>query len=151
LKVILQEDVVGLGEEGDVRDVAPGYARNFLIRRKAALPYSTQAAAMLEQRRDAIEKRKTQKRQSAASVRDRIEAEVITIAMTAGDSGKLFGSVTNAAVAAELEKRGYDIDRRRIEVPDHSLKTVGEHEVRLRLYEDESATLKVVITADGAE
>ena len=151
MKVILQEDVLGLGEEGDVRDVAPGYARNYLIRRKAALRYSAQAAITLDHRRDAIEKRKAEKRTNAAGVRDRIEAEVVTFAMTAGDSGKLFGSVTSAAIAAELEKRGYPIDRRRVEVPDHSLKAVGEYEVRLRLYEDESATLKVVITADGAE
>ena len=147
--VILQEDVIGLGEEGDVCDVSPGYARNFLLRQKAAVPYSTQAVAQLEHRREAIEKRKADKRASAASLRERLEGETLTFEMTAGDTGKLFGSITNAAIAAELESRGYDIDRRRVEVPDHSLKTVGEHEVRLRLYESESATLKVVITGEG--
>ena len=149
MKVILQEDVLGLGEEGDVCEVAAGYARNFLLRQKAAVPYSTHAVAQLEHHRDAIEKRKADKRASAVSLRDRIEAETLTFEMTAGDTGKLFGSITNAAIAAELESRGYEIDRRRIEVPDHSLKTIGEHEVRLRLYESESANLKVIITGEG--
>ena len=149
MKVILQEDVLGLGEEGDVCEVAAGYARNFLLRQKAAVPYSTHAIAQLEHHRDAIEKRKADNRASAASLRDRLEAETLTFEMTAGDTGKLFGSITNAAIAAELEGRGYEIDRRRIEVPDHSLKTIGEHEVRLRLYESESANLKVIITGEG--
>jgi len=149
MKVILQEDVLGLGEEGDVCEVAAGYARNFLLRQKAAVPYSTHAVAQLEHHRDAIEKRKADKRASAVSLRDRLEAETLTFEMTAGDTGKLFGSITNAAIAAELESRGYEIDRRRIEVPDHSLKTIGEHEVRLRLYESESANLKVIITGEG--
>ncbi len=149
MKVILQEDVLGLGEEGDVCEVAAGYARNFLLRQKAAVRYSTHAVAQLEHHRDAIEKRKADKRASAVSLRDRLEAETLTFEMTAGDTGKLFGSITNAAIAAELESRGYEIDRRRIEVPDHSLKTIGEHEVRLRLYESESANLKVIITGEG--
>ena len=149
MKVILQEDVLGLGEEGDVCEVAAGYARNFLLRQKAAVRYSTHAVAQLEHHRDAIEKRRADKRASAVSLRDRLEAETLTFEMTAGDTGKLFGSITNAAIAAELESRGYEIERRRIEVPDHSLKTIGEHEVRLRLYESESANLKVIITGEG--
>ena len=149
MKVILQEDVLGLGEEGDVCEVAPGYARNYLFRQKAAVPYSVHAVAQLEHHRDSIEKRKADKRARAATLRERLESETLTFEMTAGDSGKLFGSITNATIAAELETRGYEIDRRRVEVPDHSLKTVGEHEVRLRLYESESAMLRVSIVSEG--
>ena len=68
--------------------------------------------------------------------------------MSAGASGKLFGSITNVAIAGELDRRGFDVDRRRIEVPDHSLKMIGEHTVRIRLYENQSANVKVVIEAD---
>lgn len=149
MKVILQQDVLGLGEEGDVCDVASGYARNFLFRRQAALPFSEHATTLIEHRREAIERRKEEKRVGAAGLRERLEAEQLTFRMTAGVSGKLFGSITSAAVAAELERRGFEVDRRRIEVPDHSLKMVGEHTVRVRLYENQAANVKVTIESDS--
>ena len=148
MKVILQQDVPGLGEEGDVCEVATGYARNFLFRTRAALPYTTHAMTLLEHRREGIERRKEEKRAGAAGLRERLESEQLTFQMTAGASGKLFGSITNVAIAGELERRGYDVDRRRIEVPDHSLKMIGDHTVRIRLYENQSANVKVVIEAD---
>ena len=148
MKVILQQDVPGLGEEGDVCEVATGYARNFLFRRQAALPFTKDAMTRLEHRRDAIERRKEEKRTGAAGLCERLEGEELTFRMTAGASGKLFGSITNVAIAGELERRGYDVDRRRIEVPDHSLKMIGDHTVRIRLYESQSANVKVVIEAD---
>lgn len=149
MKVILQADVPGVGEEGDICDVASGYARNYLFRQQAAVPYSSHAVTLLDHRRGTIERRKEEKRAGAAGLRERLENEDLTFHMTAGTSGKLFGSVTSVAIAAELEKRGYSIDRRRIEVPDHSLKLVGEHEVRVRLYESQAATLRVVIEPDA--
>ena len=148
MKVILQQDVPGLGEEGDVCEVATGYARNFLFRRQAALPFTKDAMTRLDHRRDAIERRKEEKRAGAAGLCERLEGEELTFRMTAGVSGKLFGSITNVAIAGELERRGYDVDRRRIEVPDHSLKMIGDHTVRIRLYENQSANVKVVIEAD---
>ena len=148
MKVILQHDVAGLGEEGDVCEVATGYARNFLFRTRAALPFTRHAMTLLDHRRDGIERRKEDKRTGAAGLRERLENEELTFRMTAGVSGKLFGSITNVAIAGELERRGYEVDRRRIEVPDHSLKMIGEHTVRIRLYENQSANVKVVIEAD---
>jgi large subunit ribosomal protein L9 len=148
MKVILQHDVVGLGEEGDVCDVATGYARNFLFRTQAALPFTGHAMNLMQHRRVGIERRKEDKRTGAAGLRERLENEELTFRMTAGASGKLFGSITNVAIAGELERRGFDVDRRRIEVPDHSLKMIGEHTVRIRLYENQSANVQVVIEAD---
>lgn len=149
MKVILQQDVLGLGEEGDVCDVAPGYARNFLFRKQAALPFTDHAITLIDHRREAIERRKEEKRVGAAGLRERLEAEELTFRMTAGVSGKLFGSITSVAIAGELERRGFDVDRRRIEVPDHSLKLVGEHTVRIRLYENQAADVKVTIESDA--
>lgn len=149
MKVILQQDVAGLGEEGDVCEVATGYARNFLFRRQVALPFTRHAMTLLEHRREAIERRKEEKRVGAAGLRERLENEELAFRMTAGVSGKLFGSITSVAIAGELERRGYQIDRRRIEVPDHSLKMIGEHTVRVRLYENQSANVKVTIEADN--
>lgn len=148
MKVILQQDVAGLGEEGDVREVANGYARNFLFRKQAAMPFTKHAMTLLEHRREGIERRKEEKRVGAASLRERLENEELTFRMNAGASGKLFGSITSVAIAGELERRGYELDRRRIEVPDHSLKMIGEHAVRVRLYENQSANVKVTIEAD---
>ena len=145
MKVILQADVPGVGEEGDVCEVASGYARNYLFRSQAAVPYSNHAVTRLEHHREAIDRRKKEKRAGAAGLCERLENEDLTFRMTAGTSGKLFGSVTSVAIAAQLKKRGYDLDRRRIEVPDHSLKTIGDHVVRVRLYENQAANLKVVI------
>ena len=150
MKVILQKDVLGLGEEGDVCEVAPGYARNFLFRNQSALMFTNHAMTLIEQRRDSIEHHKVEKRVGAAGLRERLEAEELTFRMTAGVSGKLFGSVTSVAIAAELERRGFDLDRKRIEVPDHSLKMIGEHAVRVRLYENQAASVKVTIEAETA-
>jgi large subunit ribosomal protein L9 len=148
MKVILQHDVVGLGEEGDVCEVATGYARNFLFRTQAALPFTGHAMNLMQHRRVGIERRKEDKRTGAAGLRERLENEELTFRMTAGASGKLFGSITSVAIAGELDRRGFDVDRRRIEVPDHSLKMIGEHTVRIRLYENQSANVQVVIEAD---
>jgi large subunit ribosomal protein L9 len=146
MKVILNKDMPNLGEEGDVCDVANGYARNFLIPRQIAVPYNKQTLAMFEQKRSAIEKRKEEKRQAALSLKERLEAEELELSMPSGESGRLFGSVNNATVAEALGKVGIDVDRRRIEVPDNTLKQVGNYVCRVRLYDNEEAELKVKVT-----
>ena len=147
MKVILYQDVVGLGEEGDIKDVAPGYARNFLLPKKLAVAHTKQNLADLEHRRAAIEKRKEAKRTEALGLKERLEAEELTFAVPAGENGKLFGSVNNVLVAQELEKRGYQIERKRIEIPDHAIHSVGAYKVRIRLYDKEEAMIKVAVEA----
>ncbi|NBB89621.1 MAG: 50S ribosomal protein L9 [Spirochaetes bacterium] len=148
MKVILNNDVGNLGEEGDVKDVADGYARNFLIPKGMVMPYSRQNLALIESRRATIEKRKEDKREQAKTAKDRLEGEPLTIRMTAGERGKLFGSVTSQAIAEELEKRGIDVERKRIDIEDGTIKTLGTHTVRVRLYAEEEAQLKVVVEPD---
>ncbi|MBN1835950.1 MAG: 50S ribosomal protein L9 [Spirochaetales bacterium] len=146
-KVILNEDVAGLGEEGDVKEVAAGYARNFLYPRKAATPYTKHNLQQLEGRRAAIERRKEEKRTEAMGLKERLEAEELQFVMPAGESGKLFGSVNNATIAQELEKRGYSLEKKRIEVPDHNIRIVGTHTVKVHLYGTEHAQVTVVVEA----
>ncbi|NBF41341.1 MAG: 50S ribosomal protein L9 [Spirochaetes bacterium] len=148
MKVILNSDVSNLGEEGDVKDVADGYARNFLIPRGMVMPYSRQNLALIESRRATIEKRKEDKREQAKTARERLEGESLTIQMTAGERGKLFGSVTSQTIAEELEKRGIEVERKKIDIEDGTIKTLGTHTVRVRLYADEEAQLKVVVEPD---
>ncbi len=147
MKVILNQDVIGLGEEGDIREVATGYARNFLLPKSLAVPHTKANLASLERRRGAIEQRRTAKRTEALGLKERLEAEELKFAMPAGENGKLFGSVNNATLAAELEKRGYQIEKKRIEVPDHAIRATGTYKAKVRLYDKEEAVLKLVVEA----
>jgi large subunit ribosomal protein L9 len=145
MKVILNQDVVGLGEEGDIKEVAGGYARNFLLPKKLALPHTKQNLASLEHRRAAIEKRKEDKRAEALGLKERLEAEEIKFVMPAGENGKLFGSVSGALVVQELEKRGYQIEKKRVEIPEHTIRSVGTYKIRIKLYDKEEAIVKMVV------
>ncbi len=147
MKVILNQDVAGLGEEGDIKEVADGYARNYLMPKKMVLPYSKQTLIQLESRRSAISQRKEEKRREAMSMKERLESEELVFTMPAGESGKLFGSVNNAMIAQQLESRGYTIEKKRIEVPEHNIRMVGNHQVKVRLYGNEEAKVKVVVEA----
>jgi large subunit ribosomal protein L9 len=145
MKVILNQDVIGLGEEGDIKDVANGYARNYLLPKALAVPHTKAFLAQLEHRRASIDKRKEAKRHEAAGLKERLEAEEIRFSVPAGENGKLFGSVNNGNVAVELEKRGFTIEKKRIEIPEHFIRAVGTYKVRIRLYDKEEATIKLVV------
>jgi large subunit ribosomal protein L9 len=145
MKVILNQDVVGLGEEGDIKDVANGYARNYLLPKKLVVPHTKEFLAQLEHKRTAIDKRKEGKRLEAASLKERLEAEEIRFSLPAGENGKLFGSVNNTNVVAELEKKGFTIEKKRIEIPEHTIRSTGTYKIRIRLYDKEEATLKLVV------
>jgi large subunit ribosomal protein L9 len=145
MKVILNQDVIGLGEEGDIKDVASGYARNFLLPKKLAVPHTREFLATLEHKRASIEKRKSEKRLEAAGLKERLEAEEIRFSVPAGENGKLFGSVNNTNVSVELEKRGYTIEKKRIEIPEHTIRSVGTFKIRIRLYDKEEAVVKLIV------
>jgi large subunit ribosomal protein L9 len=147
MKVILNQDVIGLGEEGDIKDVANGYARNYLLPKKLAVPHTHEYLVILEHKRVAIEKRKEAKRLEAAGLKERLEAEEIRFSVPAGENGKLFGSVSNVNVAVELEKKGFQIEKKRIEIPEHTIRSVGTYKIRIRLYDKEEATVKLVVEA----
>ena len=147
MKVILNQDVPGLGEEGDIKEVAGGYARNYLLPKNFALPYTKQNLTRLETRRVAIESRKEEKRREAMSIKERLESEELVFSMPAGESGKLFGSVNSAMVVQELEKRGYTIEKKRVEVPEHNIRMIGSYTVKVKLYGNEEAGLNVMVEA----
>lgn len=145
MKVILNQDVPNLGELGDVKDVAAGYARNYLLPRGLAFPFSPSAVAMFASRKAEIEARKAEKRKNSVDLKTSLDAEELVLDMPAGPNGKLFGGVSNATVADELTKKGYSVDRKKIEVPGRVIKSVGNYKVYIRLYEKDEATLKVVV------
>ncbi|MDR2739580.1 MAG: 50S ribosomal protein L9 [Treponema sp.] len=147
MKVILNKDLSPLGEEGDVKDVAKGYARNYLFPRGIALPYTDSTVALFESRREEIEARKEDKRKDALGLKEKLENLELVIVMPAGANGKLYGAVTGQTVADELTKRGFQIERKRVEVPGNSFKSVGKYKVTVKLYE--SAAAEISITVEG--
>ncbi|UTC51752.1 50S ribosomal protein L9 [Treponema sp. OMZ 855] len=147
MKVILNEDVKHLGEEGDIKDVAKGYARNYLFPRDLAVPCNSFTLAHFESRKEEIEQRKAVKRQNAAGLKEQLEALTLTIVMPAGPNGKLYGAVTNQTVSDELQKLGFEIERKRIELPGLTFKSVGHYNATLKLYEAAVAVLPIVVEA----
>ena len=145
MRVILNQDVPNLGELGDVKDVASGYARNFLFPRSLAFAHNAKSMVLFEKRKAEIEAIKTSKRSASATLKEKIEAEEIILVLPAGANGKLYGAVTGHNVGDELLKKGIEIDRKRIEVPGRSIKSVGSYKVAIRLYEKDEATLRIVI------
>jgi large subunit ribosomal protein L9 len=145
MKVILNKDVPNLGEIGDVKEVAPGYARNFLFPRSLAFAHNAKTVALFEKRKAEIEALKQQKRAASAGLKERIEAEELAITVPAGANGKLYGAVTAHTIADELAKKGVEVERKKIEIQGHSIKSVGNYKVLIRLYEKDEATLRLAI------
>ena len=147
MKVILNKDLATLGEEGDVKEVAKGYARNYLFPRGIALPYTPRMIAIIEGRRTEIEQRKEQKRLDARGLKEKLDSFELSLTMPAGANGKLYGSVTNQTIADELAKNGFQIERKRIELAGNGFKSVGKYKANIRLYENQSAEILITIIA----
>ena len=151
MKVILNEDVKYLGEEGDIKNVAKGYARNYLFPRNLAVPCNEFTLAHFESCKEEIEAKKAAKRQDAASLKERLEALSIKILMPAGPNGKLYGAVTTQTLFDELQKLDFDIERKRIEIPGQTVKSTGAHKAIIKLYENTSAEISFTVEAQIAE
>lgn len=151
MKVILNADVKYLGEEGDVKNVAKGYARNYLFPRDLAVPCNEFTLAHFESRREELEAKKAVKRQDAATLKEKLEAAEIKILMPAGPNGKLYGAVTTQTLFDELQKLQFDIERKRIEIPGQTVKSAGEHRAVIKLYENSTAELKFTVEAQITE
>jgi large subunit ribosomal protein L9 len=149
MKVILTKDVEGTGKAGEVKDVADGYARNYLLPRKLAVPASAGALKGVEQRQAAESKRAAAEETGARTLAERIQASPITVTAKVGDQGRLYGSITSADVADELGRRlGEPIDKRRIELSE-PIRQLGRFEVPIRLHRAVTATLTVDVQAEA--
>ena len=151
MKIILNQDIHNLGEEGDIANVARGYARNFLLPKGFAVLHTKQNIAAFEHKRDAIEKRKAEKREAAQTLKERLQGIVLELKMSSGQNGRLFGSVTNSMVMDELTKLGIPIEKKRIEIPSHTIKVSGSYTLKIKLYGSESAQIKLWINKEEVE
>src|SRR5438876_3336712 len=148
MKIILQKEIEKLGAPGDVVDVADGYARNYLVPRGMAVPASKGAVRHADSLRRAHQERVAKAQKEAQAVADRLTASPIKVRAKAGEEGKLFGSVTAADVAEQIERQtGETIDRRMIHL-DEPIRSVGVHEVRVHLHPEVNAPLSVEIEAE---
>lgn len=151
MKVILLEELKGRGGEGDVIDVANGFANNFLYPKKIAIPATKGNLKQLELRKHNIEKREETRINSASSTKESLEGIVVKIEAQVGEEGQLFGSVTSQMIADTLkEATGLDIDKKRVDLKA-PIKTAGEHEVVVSLYRDIKSTVRILVGGAEAE
>jgi len=148
LKVILKQDVKGLGQSEAIVEVAEGYARNYLIPRGLAVEASDGRIRELNLRKKAEKNKKDRAHAEAVKLAERIEGKVIKIKMRSGEGGKLFGSVTTREIAEVMERvYGIKIDRKQIELKE-PLKSLGSFSLTVRLHPGVQAKFNLVVTAD---
>ncbi|MBQ3696865.1 MAG: 50S ribosomal protein L9 [Spirochaetales bacterium] len=151
MKIILNQDVPNLGEEGDVCVVKDGYARNYLLPTGAAVLYNNENLSIFKSRAAAIEKRKIAKREASASLKEQLDSVTLKLVVSASETGRLFGSVTSLMIQEELAKLGYNIERKRIEVATHTIKQVGMYSARIHLYENASSVIKLDVVSEAEQ
>jgi large subunit ribosomal protein L9 len=147
MEVILREDVEKLGSRGQVVNVAAGYARNFLLPKRLAVVATESNKKIVEQERHAHLRREAKETADAQDLAKLMSTVSVTIAQKAGDNDQLFGSVTAQDIASALEKQGYTIERRKIQLPE-PIKQLGEHKVQLRLHRDVTTELPVNVVRE---
>ena len=148
MEVILKEDVANLGHRGDVVKVADGYGRNFLLPRKLALQATLANKAVIETMKTAAARRSASEKVQAEELVAKLAPLVLSFTRKSGESGQLFGSVTSADIASELAAKGFEVDRRKIQL-DEPLKSVGDFSVAIKLHREVTAHVKVKVLAEA--
>jgi large subunit ribosomal protein L9 len=146
VRLILREDVVALGDAGDVVDVKPGYARNYLLPQGKAILATAARVNELEHHKRVIAEQLARQLKELKAVKQKLEGQVLEFRAQAGEEGRLFGSITAQQLAEQLAEKGMDVDRRKIVLAE-PIKNVGEHTVSIRLQGDLTADVKVRVEA----
>ncbi len=147
MKVIFVKDVPGLGEEGDVMEAAPGYARNYLFPKGFAVEDSAFNRNRLKEQQKKIELRKLKKREEAQEAANAVSELSITIQAAVGKNEKLFGAVHENDIIKALKEQGYEIEKKNILLSE-PIKTTGAYKVKIKIYEDIEAELKVWVVKE---
>jgi large subunit ribosomal protein L9 len=150
MEIILREHVEHLGKRGEIVKVSDGYARNYLLPRKLALPATEGNKKHVERERKIMEGREAEEKSGAEGIAARLSAIDITIARRVGDTEQLYGSVTAGDITEYLRAKGFEIDRRKLILPE-AIKSIGEHSVPLKLHREVTVPLKVKVVKEGAE
>ena len=148
MEIILREHVEHLGQRGEIVKVADGYARNYLLPRKLALLVTEGNKKQIERERVKFEAREAEERKTFEAIVARLANVEIVIARKVGETEALYGSVTSADIAEALAAKGFDIDRRKLQLVE-AIKTIGEVDVPVKLHRDVSTTIKVKVVPEG--
>ena len=147
MEVILREHVDNLGRRGEIVKVAAGYARNYLLPRKLALPATDGNKKHVERERKIMESREAEEKGQAEAVASKLALIDISIARRVGETDQLYGSVTAVDIADYLKGKGFEIDRRKLILPE-ALKTLGEHTVNMKMHREVTVPLKVQVVKE---
>jgi large subunit ribosomal protein L9 len=147
MEVILRDHVDNLGKRGEIVKVANGYARNYLLPRNLALPATDANKHWIARERKIAEAREGEERGGAEALAERLVALDLQVSRKVGDNDTMYGSVTNADIADLLKAKGFDIDRRKILLPD-ALRTLGEAHVPVKLHRDVTVQLKINVVKE---
>jgi large subunit ribosomal protein L9 len=148
MEVILKEDVPKLGHRGDVIKVAEGYGRNYLLPRKLAIEATQANKAVIEQMKQAAVRRSAVEKADSEALAKQLESVRLSFHRKAGEKDHLFGSVTSSDIAEALEQKGFNIDRRKIQLSE-PLKNLGEFDVAIRLHRDVTSHVKVAVEKEA--
>lgn len=148
MKVMLIKDVADVGRAGDIKDVADGYGRNFLLPRKLAVPAHSGAEAEARRLREAAAKREAKSREEAQALADEIGDRTVVVRLKVGQDDKAFGSITNQDIAVALKQQHQvEVDRHKIDLKE-PIKQLGEHRVDLKLHREVDAHINLIVTQD---
>jgi large subunit ribosomal protein L9 len=147
MEVILREHVEHLGVRGDVVKVTPGYARNYLLPRKLALAVTENNKRQIEREKKLAEARDMEEKSAAEGVAARMGALDIEIARRTGENDALYGSVTSADIAQALKDKGFEVDKRKVQLPE-PIKALGERTIAVKIHREVTAHVKVRVVSD---
>jgi large subunit ribosomal protein L9 len=147
MEIILTENVDGLGNIGDLVKVKPGYARNYLVPQRMAVAADSRNVKELEHQKRQLERKRQRVTQAAEVFKKRIESTPLVVTHKAGEEGKLYGAVTSMELEEKLAAKGIEIDRKRIQLTE-PIKSLGEHEVLVKLDVGITATIKLNVVAE---
>jgi large subunit ribosomal protein L9 len=148
--VLLREDMEHIGGRGEIVKVKAGYARNYLLPQGFATLATKGNLRQIEQERASLLKRSAIERATAEAQKEQMETIALSFERKAGEQGTLFGSVTSMDIADALKAKGYEIDRRKINLKD-AIKETGEYTVNVKLHREVTLTVPVTVTAEGGE
>ena len=151
MEVLLIQDVEGLGQAGEIKEVAGGYARNYLIPKGYAVPADKSARKRAAALREAAEKRRARQVAEAQTLADRLNALTLRFQAKVGEKGRLYGSITSGDIAEAIEREiGQEVDRRRIQL-EHPIRELGTHKVAIRLMPELIPEVTVIVEPEGDE
>ncbi|MDR1942101.1 MAG: 50S ribosomal protein L9 [Endomicrobium sp.] len=147
MKVILRSDITNVGRQGEIKEVSPGFARNYLVPNNLAMEANAQNLKIWEREKIRLEKQRDEVINKAKDLASKLEAAQFVVKVKIGDNGKIFGSVTTANIAKIFEEQGFEVSKRDILLSD-SIKETGDYEISVRLHPEVTAKINLNVSGE---